>query len=295
MAIRYVLLDFDGTCTQVERVEANFLARYRALLEAANTQSGSIVDAWTTAVSDVRGGSPQAGWTLFDTPSTAPAAADPYILAYEAAKLLVRREVIATIPSDAYGTAYAENEAPWRDEIVAVLRALKGLGVEVAFVSNSATGGIQKRLDKLLNDEGMDAPPAVKGNASKFALSELPLGARTAAAAHRDVFEALPPAEPCRLLRRPIYLRRGHYFEAMCEVLHQLGGSGCIHWNEVLVVGDIYELDLALPKALKAHVHLVERATPYETYDFEMSLVPPDAVSSGLHGVVAHVTRLRTA
>ena len=35
--------------------------------------------------------------------------------------------------------------------------------------------------------------------------------------------------------------------------------------------GDIWEMDLAMPYALGACVHLIDRAAPFDTYEFEMN------------------------
>ena len=88
MSLRYVVLDFDGTCTQIELTHAGFLTGYLAILEDANSCApGALQPAWDAAVTRVRAASPDAGWTLHGAPSTAPAAADPYILASEVSAL----------------------------------------------------------------------------------------------------------------------------------------------------------------------------------------------------------------
>ena len=118
MPLRYVVLDFDGTCTQIELVHAWSLASYRAILEDANgCARDALAPAWDAAIARVRAASPDAGWTLHGAPSTAPAAADPYILASEASALLQRDGAIRMIPAEAYARAYAAHPAPWRPEL----------------------------------------------------------------------------------------------------------------------------------------------------------------------------------
>jgi hypothetical protein len=103
------------------------------------------------------------------------------------------------------------------------------------------------------------------------------VGGAQAGEAHRELFDRLAASEASPAFMRPIYLRRGYYFNALCDALHQLKGdlsaSTALPFDEVMVCGDIYELDLALPKALGAHVHLIERAAPFITYDYERQLV----------------------
>ena len=295
MALRYVVLDFDGTCTQIDLVHAGFLASYRESLEDANGHArGRLEDAWQAAMTQVRGASPNAGWTLFGAPSTAPAAADPYILASEASALLERQGAIRRVPWEAYARAYAANPAPWRPEVPEVLAALVERGLQVGFISNSARSGIATRLTELLGGHrALRDQIAVHGDAAKYRLGELPVGATGPGAVHRAEFEKLDGAVRAEGLTRPIYLRRGSYFEALCGLWTELGAKDYAI-AETLVCGDIWELDLAMPRALGAHVHLIRRAAPYDTYPYELAqLASPDDASWDLHGLIDHVDRLQ--
>jgi phosphoserine phosphatase len=295
MAIRYVVLDFDGTCTQIEAVHAGFLAGYLAILEAANGSApDALKPAWEAAKAEVQAASPNAGWTLFGAPSTAPAAADPYILADEASKLLLRAGAIQQVPADAYTRAYAANPAPWRPEVPDVLAALVKRGLKVGFISNSERSAIQTRLTDLLNaNRKLRGKLVVHGDAAKFKLQEIPLGARGPGATYRAQFEKLDGAVRADGTTRPIYLRRGSYFDALCGLWSDLGAKGYAI-AETIVCGDIWDLDLAMPKALGAAVHLVRRAPPFETYPYELAqLASPKDASKDLRGLVDHVDRLR--
>jgi len=296
MALRYVVLDFDGTCTQIELVQAGFLADYRTLLEDANGSArGALEPAWDTAVARVRAASPDAGWTLGGAPSTAPAAADPYILAGEASALLQRDGMIRLVPPDAYARAYAANPAPWRPEVPEVLAGLVARGLGVGFVSNSDRLAIEMRLTDVLHaDRALRRRIAVHGHAAKFTLAELPIGSTGPGAAHRSRFEALDGAVRAPGIVRPIYLRRGAYFEALCRLWRELGATDYAI-ADTLVCGDIWELDLAMPRALGAHVHLVRRAPPFDTYPYELAQLAPGEPSTDLRGLLDHVDRLRGA
>jgi FMN phosphatase YigB (HAD superfamily) len=295
MTLRYVVLDFDGTCTQVELVQAGFLSSYLAILAKANGRTADALrPAWDAALAEVRAASPNAGWTLFGAPSTAPAAADPYILSGEASALLVRKGTIAQVPADAYTRAYAANPAPWRPEVPKVLAALVQRGLKVGFISNSERTAIQMRLTDLLHaDRKLRGKVVVHGDAAKFKLQELPVGADSPGAAHRAHFEKLDGAVRADGMARPIYLRRGSYFEALCGLWKDLGANGYAI-AETIVCGDIWDLDLAMPKALGAAVHLIRRAAPFETYAYELAqLATPKDASWDLKGLVDHVDRLR--
>ncbi|HEX3764871.1 MAG TPA: HAD family hydrolase [Kofleriaceae bacterium] len=293
MALRYVVLDFDGTCTQIELVHAGFLADFRAILEDANGRArGALEAAWDAAVARVQAASPDAGWTLGGAPSTAPAAADPYILAGEASALLQRDGAIRLIPPDGYARAYAANPAPWRPEVPEVLAGLVARGLRVGFISNSDRLAIEMRLTDVLHaDRALRRQIAVHGHAAKFTLSELPIGATGPAAAHRARFEALDGSVRTAGTVRPIYLRRGAYFDALCRLWQELGAADYAI-ADTLVCGDIWELDLAMPRALGAHVHLVRRAPPFDTYPYELAQLPADDTSADLRGLLGHVERL---
>ena len=85
------------------------------------------------------------------------------------------------------------------------------------------------------------------------------------------------------LLPRPVYLRRGRYYEALRDIWNQTGTSP----ETTLVAGDIYELDLALPAALGANVQFVARdnALPYELKAMEL-LGPRGGVDRSLRAIL---------
>src|SRR5207237_4506194 len=81
-------------------------------------------------------------------------------------------------------------------------------------------------------------------------------------------FQALTVAYGEHLLtetKRPIYLRRGAYFEAINRVL----AGDLDELTQTVFCGDTWEMDLAMPYALGAKVHLLDRAAPFETYCYE--------------------------
>jgi FMN phosphatase YigB (HAD superfamily) len=286
MAIRQVILDFDGTCTRVEEVERSFLTRYRELVAAE--WSAAAAESWEAHERMVREASPVAGWMLGGAPS-APAAADPYILSGEVVALLARRKVAAAPPSDRpsawYRAAYAAHPAPWRPETAEVIASLVADGRRVAFVSNSDPDKVGERIDELGLGAALRRRIQVHGHASKFRIQEPrfeaapppPLAAR---------FAALPAAADSSLMR-PLYLRRGAYFETLCAVWTAEQTTP----EETLVVGDVWELDLAMPAALGCRVHLIRRLPPYATYAYELEAAArmgdAAAVADDLAGVVA--------
>lgn len=270
--IRYVILDFDGTCTQVDKIQAKFLDDYRQAV-------GVDVKAWERAKATLMKASPTAGWTLMNAPSTAPAAADPYILAGEAAALLYREQ--NTQAPDVFRTVYEKNLAPFRPELHDVIEALLAKKIRVAFISNSDGLGIMNRIADLFHrSPGRREAIPVFGGAQKFLVKE-PLVDAKLTPEQRARFATLEVGLRVPELDRPVYLRRGAYFEALCATTFPM--------EQTLVCGDIWELDLALPAALGAQVHLIERAAPFETYRYERERLAKGQSSPNLEPLLERI------
>jgi hypothetical protein len=283
--LRHLVFDFDGTCTDIPAAHERFLDRYFRLLRAGNPSAGLTPDAWEQALATVRTQSPARGWTLGGAPA-APAAADPYILAYEAAKDLVGAD---HLDPKLHGSALQGNEAPLRPELAGVLDALDRLGLGLTFVSNSSTAIVAARLDGLLlpRHELLRSRIKVLGDASKFKLEAVPLSPEL-----EELWRELPPVKgPASAPRRGIALGRGHYLRALSEIWC----GAALERTGTLVCGDIWELDLALPEALGCEVHLIEREAPYQTCAYERDAVHAAGSRGGsskdLHGLLARVRR----
>ena len=106
---------------------------------------------------------------------------------------------------------------------------------------------------------------------------------------NRARFEALPDVVAAPGLARPVWLRRGAFFDALADVW----GADAKGPDATIFCGDIHELDLALPAALGCDTHLVERAAPLATHDAERAAVaatPGAGMSADLRGLLARVT-----
>jgi len=221
---------------------------------------------------------------------SAPAAADPYILAGEAALYFARCQKKA-LPADfdAFGFAYAKAVAPLRPELRRVLERVDALGIAIHFISNSSTTKIRGRIMDLLGDDpALDARIGKRGGAEKFAVTELSWDDDAISADARRAFEALPAAGGGPWpLRRPPYLRRGSYMRELAAVW----GGDPSRAGTTLVCGDVWELDLALPAALGCAVHLVERGAPYDTYPYERDATTAagGSISADLNGLLARL------
>jgi hypothetical protein len=172
------------------------------------------------------------------------------------------------IHAKAYGTA----PAPWREEALDTFSQLIDRGLRLHFVSNSSTAVITERLKELLaNSTSLADKISVQSDAGKFRVCELDWDDKTSSLSPeaRARFGALPIAwdggERAKSIGRPIYLRRGAYFDAISRVF---SGDFTLLPNTVFC-GDIWEMDLAMPHALGANVHLLDRAAPFNTYEHE--------------------------
>lgn len=279
--IEHVIFDFDGTCTQIPEIHELFSEDYRksfsAVLQKSAEEAGNAgeewhavtAEEWTEAQMLVRNSSPKQGWTVASTPS-APVAADPYILADESAKLIARRRKLPP-PSGSglHSGSYHRFPAPWRQEVREILGELHRRGIAIHFISNSSSKYVSGRLDELLADEPeIRRSISIESDAGKFFVRELNWGVNPSVSEPlRKIFEALPAAEdPAGLaMSRPIYLRRGSYFEAICRAL----GNNVANLSKTLVCGDVWELDLAMPFYVGMQVHLIDRASPFDTYEYE--------------------------
>ncbi len=275
-----ILLDFDGTFTDVEREGAPFVEAYRADL-AGVLGVDNVDEAWREAEARVHAHPADFGWHHGDR-IVAPADADPYIRATAVAQILMD-ERGAFMDGDArseelqalYARNYLASATVFRPEAREVLERLLASDAFVCVVTNSRTDAVSKKLDRLA-PAGRNALD-VRGDAKKFVVAE---------PAHVDaVFAALPETEQVPGLSRPLFLRRGYYYETLRDIWKGSGTSAAA----TLVVGDIYELDLALPARLGCAIHLVTRAT---TPAYERSAVDAHsegATSDSLDGVLARV------
>ncbi len=269
-ALTNFVLDFDGTCTQIAEIAVSYLEQYR-LKFIENVGPLSELE-WQGAKSKVCQESPKAAWMLSGAPS-APAAADPFILADEAAKLVLRSrgQKNVLIPAIVNSQAYSAVPAPWREEACDVIGELVQRGAQVHFISNSSSTLIRQRLAELFGSEAaVGNGISVASDAGKFRICELSWERTEIGSEFEQKFLSLP-AESDRQagLVRPIYLRRGAYFEAICSALR----GDLSFLSSTVFCGDIWEMDLAMPFALGAKVHLIERAPPFSTYPYEHQLL----------------------
>ncbi len=244
-----LILDFDGTFTDVDKDAIPFLARYRdGLTEIVGR---SIDEVWERSLDTVLA-SPDAHGYRFEGHIVAPSHADPYILSSCVCQLVMRElghtEAPPTLES-LFHDSYSHAATVFRPDAREVAEAVLERGLPVYVVSNSLTENVEAKLERL--GDGLVERMEVCGGARKFDL--------VPASEPGSALDTVPETIELPGLARPVYLRRGHYYDALAAIWRATATTPA----RTLVCGDIFELDLALPAALDAGVHLVGRkSTP---------------------------------
>ena len=278
MPIACVVLDFDGTLTDVSAEAPPFTAAFPRLL--ADLLGKDLSGAWAEEERRVLALAPELAW-IIEGRAVGPADADPYILASCTAQLLFDRLLVlvrdpalrSEITSTVFRRAYRDTRAAFRPEAERVLRGLLARDLAVHVVTNADPDVAAAKLRTLAPD--VHPRIQVHGDARKFLVGP-PSRAD-------DRWARVPGERIVPGLARPVLLHRGRYFDALAAIWAETGARPAT----TLVCGDIFELDLALPAELGAHVHLVrrERTHAYEI-DAVRALGDRGGVSEGLKALL---------
>jgi phosphoglycolate phosphatase-like HAD superfamily hydrolase len=279
-AIACVVLDLDGTLTDLAFEAPAFRAAFPRLL--ADLLGRDLGPAYQEEERRVRELSPELSW-MVEGRGVAPADADPYVLASAVAhRIFDRLHVLADpalrgdVVSAVLHRAYRETPGAFRPEAGAVIEALLARGLAVHVVTNAAADVAARKLAAL-------APACrdrvrVRGDARKFLVGP--------PACPDERFDRVPAEIRLPGLERPVLPGRGRYFDALAAIWAETSAGP----ETTLVCGDIFELDLALPAALGAHVHLVARPDPHAyEIDAVRALGARGGVSEGLLALLDRV------
>ena len=250
MTIRTVVLDFDGTCTDVEREAQGFLTSYKEDL-ARTLQRDDIDDAWAANEARVLAEPSRYGMVIGGL-MVAPAV-DLYLLA-TAISTLIEPDLDDVETERLFKENYRYTTTAFKPETKEAVEGLIRADCHLYVVTNSDAGKVGSKLDELA-PTGRDAI-RLHGNARKFLVAEPALHEGHAR------FAAVPATQHVDGWARAIHPRRGHYFDALESIWQATSTSP----HETLVIGDVFELDLVLPGALGCSVHLVPST---RTLDYE--------------------------
>lgn len=255
---RLLVLDFDGTVTDVEVEGVPFRKGYLAdLATLTGRPPAEIAKMAADFEAEVAADLDRYGW-VFEGQVVAPAQVDPYLrmmpvsrMIFDACGVLVGDDTLRDrlLSGVLYKHNYASTAGTpaFKPEAAAFLGAV-ATGEPVTWVvTNSDTGHVTKKIAKLAEMSGDERIGTLVdrtvGNAKKYVVD--------------PTFDGAPAALELPGLRGRVVLpRRRLYFEALDTIRRGVGAE----WADVLVAGDIFELDLALPWSLGARVALVRNA-----------------------------------
>lgn len=255
-----LVLDFDGTMTDAEQEGAPFRTGYLEDLALLTGLSYDEVDSRARAIEAEVLADPHAHGWLFLGRIVAPATVDPYLRMMPVARRVFDEAGI--FPDTAtrtrllddvlYKYNYQKTTIAFREGARDTLLALPRKSTFV--VTNSHPGPVTDKLRALGGDDGaLDwLIPHVHGTAKKYVID--------------DTFDAVPAHLTLPGLDRPVLLRRRLYHDRLAGLVNGCG----VGFESLIVVGDIFELDLALPLALGAQVVLVTNGF---TPDYERAFV----------------------
>ncbi len=252
MTIKCIILDFDGTFTDVEREAAPFVDAFKAAV--FDLLGRELHALWAEQAARIAENPGDYGWN-HEGRIVAPASADPYInttttahLVFDAVGVLRDGKTRAAILQALYHHAYETTLTAFRPQAKEVLEALAASGIPTFVVTNARTDAAQKKL-RTLGPVGLDRIE-VHGDARKFVVAEPEI--------MDERFARIPEKIYLPGLDRPVYPRRGRYYDALAAIMQRVNAAP----EEVIVCGDIYELDLSMPIELGMQVHMVTGPKP---------------------------------
>ena len=236
------ILDFDGTMSNVEEEGGPFTVGYIESLKLLLPHE-SVENLWLEAETERASRPEDFSWN-YDGFKTAPSS-DPYLRAQATVDLIFTKLGLYADPKERtavknklfhanYGrslTAFREGAKDFLEEMVSHM--------PVFIVTNSKTDKVQTKLD-LLNPDGLEKI-GLYGDAKKYRID--------------STWNVVPESQEVEGLDRPVLLRRKLYFETLSRIAESTG----VPIPDMLVLGDIYDLDLALPQHLGASTALITR------------------------------------
>jgi hypothetical protein len=261
MDIRLLIADFDGSMTDAWAEGRGFVAGYKVAIQILTGLDEGTFKALHDGFTAAMTADPHLYGVLNeDKIVTAPAVVDPYLFMQTIARLIFDREGRFVNPIDRknvieymFVSNYAKTSTVPRLGAPEFMRAASEHGfADFCIVTNARTRSVQKKLTHM----GIDADTtSLYGDAQKFKIGPVV-----------DVPERINIlGENPNGHVRWVYPGRIKYY----ELLNRLREYHGLQWSEVCIVGDIFELDLALPFFLGCQVVLlVNDHTPQYEIDW---------------------------
>ncbi len=244
-----LILDFDGTITDIEKETVEFQGMYPFILfEKLNLNREKNIKRFNKIKEELKENQTK-GFEIYGS-DVMPASCDPYILTQAAGQQLVKELALKIENEDELlvdlfletrkevgkkGTFYREGKERTKEFLDKVMEEY-----EICFVTNASYEKVQKHLKEL--GEKYFRGIKVYANAGKLIID--------------NDYKELPKSF-CSggfISPREVLLRRKNYHQKLEWLIDEKGFYPSI----TTVVGDIYELDLALPDYMKFGIIQIE-------------------------------------
>ena len=262
-----LVLDFDGTLSDAEKEGVPFRDGY--LADLAAICNADVLDVLTLADRLERQIDPQRDGWEYNGLIVAPATVDPYLRIMPVAKLILSHFGVFTQDPDArtrlldrvlYKYNYPKTRIVFREGAFDFLQAVRSFGGYV--VTNSATDHVRTKIRALGGGDAVLTSTVAVHNGPLEWLAGRVHGDAKKYVVRNDWDTDIPEGMGIPGLDRPVLLPRPHYYDVLRGILD----IGRDRWEDLVVFGDIFELDLALPLHMGARVilHANEHTPPYE-------------------------------
>lgn len=256
-SIETLVLDFDGTLTNIEKEAEPYVEGYRQGLGRELGLSQSEIETyWDEARAKILQNPEKYGWEL-EGIIVASATSDPIMTCYPITDEMLgklgitlsqqeRRDLLAKLYLENYpkmGESFKEGVNEFLSEVWNLFEG------RIYIVTNSSTDKVKEKISHLYSNHSRIP---VLGGAKKYIVV--------------NDWKVVPETINVPGLDRPVYLRRKHYGEKLDQIMQEQNTDAF----GITVVGDIWEMDLALPQFLGIKIGFTPRLT---TLKFERDVV----------------------
>ena len=258
--IEAVVLDFDGTLTDSDKEAETFIKLFKSYLASSDYFSNfgqeKFESLWNEEETKVQKEPDKYGWRYNDEIVAPPTC--PYIVYLTITNLLMdkfnilpNKDERSTFINSLFQRTHKKTPTLFRENIEDFLYELLNI-VPVFIVTASPEENIREKI-KHLDDKALIERISIRGGVRKYTFET-------------EVSDGLPDI-PNEIyiegLGRPVLPKRVDYYNVLKELIDKNNIGG---FESLLVVGDVYELDLALPHVMNSYICLIEnkRTLEYE-------------------------------
>ncbi len=230
-----VVFDYDGTLTDLNESSVDFVKSYKEEVRSIlSLDSEEFEDLWGKKSTELYTNPGRYGWEINERISV-PLFSDPLLETQTIAVELYKKfgldsESVRKYFFDVYGhNAQFIRNIPAKG-LTSFLDSFDELNLPGCIITNSSTESVARKIKGVRHLEDF----ALFGDAKKFIID--------------DSVEGVPILE--EIADRLVYLRRPNYL----NTLNHISSTRGVLPSNMIFVGDVYDFDLALPRALGAHV-----------------------------------------